>query len=132
MAAGCLSAITGLWMAVSYEFPEALQSPQLYGARVTLSIALVAFIAWAVVAIRSRNMAAHRAAMLRAFAIGQGASTQTALFLIVMIIFGTEPLGLARDLTMVAAWAVSLGVAEIVIRRPRETRSLRTRISSMP
>ena len=65
-AAGCVSALNGLWMTASYAFPEALQGPLLYGARITLSLAMVALIAWAVVAIRSRDVAAHRAAMLRA------------------------------------------------------------------
>lgn len=131
-AAGCVSALTGLWMTVSYAFPAALQGPLLYGARVTLSLAMVAFIAWAVVAIRLRNVAAHRAAMLRAYAIAQGASTQTALFLIAMTFFGTEPLGVSRDLMMVAAWAINIGIAEVLIHRAFGTRRTRATISSTP
>jgi uncharacterized membrane protein YozB (DUF420 family) len=117
-AAGCVSALTGLWMTVFYAFPEALQGPLLYGARITLSVAMAAFILWAIVAIRGRNLPAHRAAMLRAYAIGQGAATQTVLFLIAMIGFGTEPLGLLRDVMMVTAWALNIGIAEVLIRRP--------------
>ena len=131
-AAGCVSALTGLWMTVSYAFPDALQGPLLYWARVTLSLAMVAFIAGAVFGIRSRNLAAHRAAMLRAYAIAQGASTQTALGLIAMIFFGTELLGVSRDLVMVAAWAINIGVAEVLIHRFFGTRSSRTTISSTP
>jgi uncharacterized membrane protein len=116
-AAGCVSAFTGLWMTVSYAFPDALQGPLLYWARVTLSLSMVGFIVWAVVAIRVRQTATHRAAMLRAYAIGQGASTQTALLLIAMIFMKTEPLGLDRDLLMVGAWVVNLAVAELFIRR---------------
>lgn len=121
--AGCVSALTGLWMTVSYAFPDALQGPLLYWARATLSLALVAFIAWAVAAIRARKTAAHRAAMLRAYAIGQGASTQTALFLIAMIFTTTEPLGLGRDLLIVGAWIINLAVAELLIRRSFATRT---------
>lgn len=131
-AAGCVSALTGLWMTVSYAFPSALQGPLLYGARVTLSLAMVALIAWAVVAIRSRNLAAHRAAMVRAYAIAQGASTQTALFLIAMIFVGIEPLGVVRDLMMVAAWAINIGVAEVLIHRAFGMRRTRVTISSTP
>jgi len=131
-AAGCVSALTGLWMTVSYAFPAALQGTLLYGARIVLSLAMVAFIAWAVVAIRSRNLAAHRAAMLRAYAIAQGASTQTALFVITMIFVGTEPLGVARDLMMMAAWAINIGVAEVLIHRAFGTRRSRATISSTP
>lgn len=131
-AAGCVSALTGLWMTVSYAFPAALQGTLLYGARIVLSLAMVAFIAWAVVAIRSRNLAAHRAAILRAYAIAQGASTQTALGLIAMIFVGTEPLGVARDLMMMAAWAINIGVAEVLIHRAFGTRRSRATISSTP
>lgn len=131
-AAGCVSALTGLWMTLLYPFPEALQGPLLYWARVTLSLAMIAFIAWAIVAIRSRNLAAHGAAMLRAYAIAQGASTQTVLFLITMIFVGTEPLGVARDLMMVAAWAINIGVAEALIHRAFGTRRTRATVSSTP
>lgn len=131
-AAGCISALSGLWMTVSYPFPEALQGPVLYATRVTLSLAMVAFIALAVVAIRSRNVNAHRAAMLRSYAIGQGASTQTALFLIAMIFLTAEPLGFARDLLMVSAWVINLVVAELLIRRVVATRAIHAAISSEP
>ena len=130
--AGCVSALTGLWMTVAYAFPDALQGPLLYWARVTLSLAMVAFIARAVAAIRARETATHRAAMLRAYAIGQGASTQTALLLIAMISMKTEPLGLDRGLLMVGAWAVNLAVAELLIRRIFATRSQPAAISSGP
>ena len=131
-AAGCVSALTGLWMTVSYAFPDALQGPLLYWARVTLSLSMVGFIVWAVVAIRARETAPHRAAMLRAYAIGQGASTQTALLLIAMIFMKTEPLGLHRDLLMVGAWAINLAVAELLIRRIFATRRQGAAISSGP
>jgi uncharacterized membrane protein len=131
-AAGCVSALTGLWMTVVYAFPEALQGPLLYAARVTLSLAMVALIAWAIVAIRSRNVTAHRAAMLRAYAIGQGASTQTAFFLVAMALFDTEPLGFFRDLLMVGAWTINLAVAELLIHRTLTTRTSGAVISGRP
>ncbi len=131
-AAGSASALTGLWMTVSYAFPDALQGPLLYWARVTLSLAMVGFIVWAIVAIRARRTAPHRAAMLRAYAIGQGASTQTALLLVAMIFMKTEPLGLNRDLLMVGAWIINLAVAELLIRRVFVTRRQPAAISSGP
>ena len=131
-AAGCVSALTGLWMTVSYAFPDALQGPLLYWARATLSLAMVAFIAWAIVAIRRRKLATHRAAMLRAYAIGQGASTQTALLLIAMIFMKTESLSLNRDALMVGAWVINLAVAELLIRRTVATRAFPAAISSGP
>jgi hypothetical protein len=83
---------------------------------------MVALIAWAIVAIRSRQLAKHRAAMLRAYAIGQGASTQTALGLIAMALFDSEPLGFSRDILMVGAWVINLMVAELLIHRVFATR----------
>jgi len=130
--AGCVSALTGLWMTLAYAFPDALQGPLLYWARVTLSLAMVAFIARAVAAIRARETATHRAAMLRAYSIGQGASTQTALLLIAMIFMKTEPLGFNRDLLMVGAWAINLAVAELLIRRIFATRRQPAAVSNWP
>jgi uncharacterized membrane protein len=114
--AGSISALTGLWMTVFYVFPAALQGSLLYWARVLLSLAMFAFILRAVIAIRACNVSAHRAAMLRAYAIAQGASTQTALFIAAMVFFGAEPLGHSRDILMVTAWAINLAVAEVLIR----------------
>lgn len=125
-AAGCVSALTGLWMTVFYVFPSALQGPLLYWARVVFSVAMVSFIVWAVIAIRTRNVAAHRAAMLRAYAIGQGASTQTAYFIAGMALFNAEPLGLSRDVLMVAAWVTNLVIAEAIIRSNLPSRSVKS------
>jgi hypothetical protein len=88
-----------------------------------LSLAMVGFIGWAILAIRARNVRAHRAAMLRAYAIGQGASTQTALFLLTLFILKIEPFGLARDILMLGAWVINLAVADLLIRRPLKQRA---------
>ena len=53
--------------------------------------------------------------MLRAYAIGQGASTQTFIGIGWMILFGTEATGLLRDAIMVFAWALNLIIAEALI-----------------
>jgi hypothetical protein len=98
-----------------FAFPAELQGPLLYGARIILSLAMFSLIAWAIIAIRKRDMQAHGASMLRAYAIGQGASTQAFLGLGWMVAVGTEPLGLLRDCLMVTAWGVNLIVAELII-----------------
>ena len=115
-AAGCVSALTGLWMTHSYAFPPELQGPLLYWVRMALSLWMLGLIAWAVIAIRAGNVLGHSAAMLRAYAIGQGASTQTVLGIGWMIAFGTEPLGPLRDGMMVFAWGLNLLAAELLIR----------------
>ena len=117
VAAGCVSAGTGLWMTHFFSFPADLQGGFLYAVRMILGCVMIGCIAWAVVAVRSRNISGHRAAMLRAYAIGQGASTQSILGIAWIVTQGTEPLGLARDSMMVSAWVLNLVAAELVVQR---------------
>jgi len=114
--AGGLSAATGLWMTLVYAFPQDLQGTLLYWARIFLSLSMLALIAWAITAIRSRDVAGHSAAMIRAYAIGQGASTQAMLGIAGIAVFGTELMGPERDAMMVFAWGLNLLVAEVIIR----------------
>lgn len=121
-AAGCISAATGLWMTHAFMFPAELQGLLLYWTRIFLSVWMVGLIVWAVIAVRSRNVRGHSAAMLRAYAIGQGASTQTVLGIGWAIVMGAELLGPARDVMMVLAWALNLLLAELLIRTTRASR----------
>ena len=114
---GCISAATGLWMTHFYTFPDELQGNMLYWVRIILSLSMFGLIGWAVVAIRSRNIFRHGASMLRAYAIGQGASTQTFLGIGWIIVSGTEPLGAFRDGMMVFAWTLNLLIAELLISK---------------
>ncbi len=114
--AGCISAASGLWMTHFYVFPEQLQGDLLYWVRIALGSLMIGFIVWAVIAIKSRNVFRHGASMLRAYAIAQGASTQTIIGIGWMIVFNVEPLGPVRDAMMVLAWGLNLAVTEILIR----------------
>ena len=105
-------------MTHTYVFPEDLQGNLLYWVRIVLSSSMIGFIGWAVIAIRSRNIFLHSALMLRAYAIGQGASTQTILGIGRMIVAGTEAMGPLRDGLMVSAWGLNLLVAEVFIWKP--------------
>ena len=123
--AGCVSALTALWMTHFYVFPEALQGPSLYWVRMVLGAAMIALIIWAVIAIRSRNVFRHSASMVRAYAIAQGASTQTVLGIAWIIAVGSEAMGPLRDALMIFAWILNLLAAEILIRsmlRPAQRR----------
>ena len=113
--AGCMSALTGLWMTHFYVFPEALQGAVLYWVRVVLGTAMIGLIIWAVIAIRSRNVFQHGASMVRAYAIGQGASTQAVLGIAWIIAVGSEAIGPLRDGLMIFAWLLNLLAAEIFI-----------------
>lgn len=115
--AGCVSAATGLWMTHVYTFPPGLQGSLLYWVRMVLGSSMIVLVVWAVIAIRSRDILRHAASMLRAYAIGQGASTQTMMGIAWIVFAGSEATGPVRDTTMVSAWILNLAVAEILIRR---------------
>ena len=116
-AAGLVSAFTGLWMTTRYALPTEIQGPMLYWARIVLSLSMIGLITWALFSIKARRYPSHGAAMLRAYAIGQGAATQAFLGIGWIIATGTEALGPLRDSMMIAAWLLNLAVAELVIRR---------------
>ena len=111
-------------MTHTFVFPPELQGVLLYWARVVLSVSMVGLIVWAVIAVRSGNIPGHRAAMFRAYAIGQGASTQTFLGIGWMIVAGTEATGPWRDVMMVAAWCINLLIAEALINRALGSRAV--------
>ncbi|MFN3232272.1 MAG: DUF2306 domain-containing protein [Alphaproteobacteria bacterium] len=125
-ASGCVSAATGLWMTHVFVFPHELQGALLYWVRIGLSLAMIGLIVWAVIGVRSGNIISHAAAMLRAYAIGQGASTQAVLGIGWMIAFGAEAMGPMRDAMMVLAWALNLLIAELLISKMFASRPLPT------
>lgn len=132
--AGCLSAGSGLWMTHFYSFPINLQGNFLYWARIVLGFAMIGCIVGSIAAIRSRNIFQHSAFMLRAYAIGQGASTQTFIGIGWMILTGTEATGPLREAMMVSAWALNLLIAEVLVRAvfaPKRTLSLKS-LSNIP
>ena len=63
--------------------------------------------------------------MLRAYAIGQGASTQAFLGISWIVVAGTEPLGPLRDGLMVFAWVLNLLVADFVTGKFLTRKALR-------
>jgi len=115
--AGCVSAASGLWMTWFFSFPGALQGSLLFSVRIILGFLMIGLIGWAVAAIRARNFYRHGALMLRAYAIGQGASTQALFGIGWIVILGTEPAGLLRDVFMMLCWLLNMLAAEILIHR---------------
>ena len=74
-------------------------------------------------AIRRRDITAHRAWMIRAYAIGVAAGTQAFTGAIGGALFGTGEL--RGDLAKAAGWIINLAVAEWVIRRPTQAKAQR-------
>jgi hypothetical protein len=69
-------------------------------------------------AIRRRDISAHRAWMVRAYAIGLAAGTQVFTEPLAVALFGDG--ALISDLAKGAGWVVNLAVAEWVLRRPAQ------------
>ena len=120
-ASGVLAALSGMWMTVVFRIPPALQGSLLYSVRLLAGTAMLVALVLAVVAVLQRDLAAHRAWMLRGYALGQGAGTQVLLLLPWMLTRG-PPTAWQRDLLMSLAWLLNLCVAELLIpKRPWRT-----------
>ena len=115
-ASGILAALSGLWMTVMSPIPPELQGSLLYAVRVFVSVAMLLSIWKAVAAVMGGDIATHRAWMIRAFALGQGAGMQVVVLLPWMLLIGT-PSTLQRDVLMSLAWLINLLLAEMTIQR---------------
>jgi uncharacterized membrane protein len=112
---GMLVAISALWMTL-FSAPQPGTGTLLYAFRLTFASAMAACLTLGVAAVRRHDLAAHRAWMMRAYAIGVGAGTQAFTEGVAEAIF---PAGvLTGDLAKGAGWIINLAVAEWIIRRP--------------
>jgi uncharacterized membrane protein len=123
--AGRVLAITGLLVAGSAIWLTLFYAAQpgtgllLFAFRIVVAPATIAFIVLGFTAIRRRDVAAHRAWMIRAYALGLGAGTQVFTEGFGEAIFGTGEV--AGDLAKGSAWVVNLLLAEWAIRRSPST-----------
>ena len=109
-------ALSGLWMTLAYT-PKPGSGLLLVAIRLVVGTAMAACVLLGFAAIRHGDVPQHRAWMTRAYALALGAGTQAFTGAIGPALVGTSVL--ANDLTMGAAWAINLAVAELVIRRGR-------------
>jgi uncharacterized membrane protein len=116
-ASGVVAALSGIWMTVMYPIPAALQGDLLFGVRLLAGATMLMAIVLAVSAAMHRDIAKHRAWMIRGYALGQGAGMQVVVLLPWMLILGT-PSTLQRDVLMSLAWLINLAVAEMIIQKP--------------
>ena len=112
---GLMVAGSALWMTLFYA-PQPGTGDLLYVLRLVFASAMVACLVLGFTAIRRRDIAAHRAWMIRAYAIGLAAGTQVFTEGIGGAVFGTGEV--RDDLAKGAGWVINLAVAEWVIRRP--------------
>lgn len=112
---GLVAAISGCWMTHFYALTPQSQHGLLYVFRMLIGGVMAAFILLSLMAIRQKNIPQHRAWIMRAYAIGQGAGTQALVLLPVMVF--SEPDTLINAFFMIASWMLNLFIAEWLIRR---------------
>lgn len=116
------AALSGLWLSFFFPLPET-DGAALAVLRLIVGIAWTLFAVLGFVSILARDIPSHRAWMLRAYALGQGAGTQSLVLLTWMTTMG----GLdapTKAVLMGLAWGLNMAVAEAIIRgrgvgRPR-------------
>ncbi len=116
-AMGLGAALSGIFMTLVY--PPAPENHELLmvfrllaggGMAVSITLGIVAIV-------MHRDVTAHRAWMMRGYALGLGAASQMAIFLLLSPLLGM-PDGMIGALMLGAAWLINLAVAEWMIRRP--------------
>ena len=118
---GLVAALTGLWMAHFYPWPEG-DGVGVYVERLVFGTAMAVSIVLGVVAVLRSDFAAHGAWMTRAYAIGLGAGTQVLTHLPWFTLVG-KPGESARTVLMGAGWVINVVVAEWIIRKGKLRRT---------
>jgi hypothetical protein len=106
-----LSSLGLLW-----HFPNTY-SVAVSSGRLLFGIALGVALAIAIQAIRKRNFTRRRNWMVRAYAIGIGATAVTMVFFPIYVITGEPPRGLAADIVFLGSWTACIVFAEALVRR---------------
>ena len=88
----------------------------LYGVRWVVGLAMLLAVVVSIHAVLKRRIARHKAWMVRAYALGQGAGTQVLILLPVTLMAGA-PTFFFRDVLMASAWGLNALFAEWIIRR---------------
>lgn len=111
--AGLIAGLSGMWMGVFYPRPELDTAMRLFfGALMVTSILL------GLRAVLRRGFRAHRAWMIRGYAVGIGAGTQVfTAFAWILLSGGAMPDAMTTIALLAAGWVINLAVAEVAIRR---------------
>jgi uncharacterized membrane protein YozB (DUF420 family) len=118
--AGLLVGGSALWLTLFHD-PQPGTGPVLFVLRLVVAPGMAGCLVAGVVAARRRDFTAHRAWMIRAYALALGAGTQ-----VFTQGFGEVVVGhgeLRGDVLKTAGWVINLAVAEWVVRRPARRRT---------
>lgn len=119
---GMVAALSALWMVQFYpvgtESPARFDSVWVSALRWLAGSAMFMALWTGLAAARRRDIPAHRAWMIRAYALGLGAGTQVLTHL-PWFLWPAIQGETARTLAMAAGWAINLAVAEWLIARQR-------------
>ena len=113
---GLAVALSALWLTVVYP-TEANTGLVLYWSRLLFGLAMVACLVLGFLTVRARNFRAHRAWMIRSYALGLGAGTQVVTIGLAEATLGTSTS--VMDAATAAGWAINLAVAEAIVRLPQ-------------
>lgn len=114
--AGVVSVLSALWMTQFYTYPVEDQSNLLYVVRLAVGLSMLGCFYLGVFHAMKKCVGRHRAWMIRAYALGQGAGTQS-LIGILWVLMAGEITGRPRDFVMTAGWVINMLVAEGIIRK---------------
>lgn len=118
---GLAVSLSGLWMAQYYP-SVGLDGAAVYWMRIVVGVLMTASLWLGVSAVRRRDIPAHRAWMMRAYALAMGAGTQVFTHVPWMIAPSLRS-ELSRAIAMGAGWAINILVAEILIQRSAHPRA---------
>lgn len=118
VVAGTASALAATWLTVVH---TEVQGPILFYGRIVFGPLWAAFLLLGIHAILRHNVEAHRAWMIRAFAVSMPAST--IVFIIIPLAIVLDEISVVlEDSIQSLLWVVHLAVAEVVIRTIRRNK----------
>ena len=89
----------------------------LSSARLIFAIALAISLTLGMTAIFAKDIQRHKRWMIRAYAIGMGATVVSVIYIPIFAITGEPPMGLASDILFIGSWTLAVGIAERIIQR---------------
>jgi NADPH:quinone reductase-like Zn-dependent oxidoreductase len=121
---GLIGVLSGMWITFTYP-PVEHDSSLLTAIRVVVAAAMVTCLLLGFAAIRRRDIAQHRAWMIRGYALAVAAGTQVFTLLPYTFVDALHD-EMGRALTMGTGWAINLVVAEWIVRRGAPHTAART------